>query len=51
MREVREQPNLLGKHAVAEMPGGKLGLSWDIDSNIIVQEGPVSIICSGDYNI
>jgi len=43
--------NLLGKNAVAEMPGGKLGLSWDIDSNIIVQEGPVSIICSGDYNI
>jgi len=43
--------NLLNKSAVAEMPGGRLKLNWNIDTNTMVQEGPVSIICSGDYYI
>ena len=43
--------NLLNKSAVAEMPGGRLKLNWNIDANIVIQEGPVSIICFGDYNI
>jgi len=43
--------NYLAKNAVAEMPGGRLGLNWDIDTNTIVQQGPVSVICSGDYHI
>jgi diaminopimelate epimerase len=42
--------NLINKKAIADMPGGKLGLVWDMDSNAISQEGPVSIICSGEFN-
>jgi diaminopimelate epimerase len=43
--------NLLSKNAIAEMPGGNLKLNWNIDINTIIQEGPVSIICSGEYVI
>ena len=39
----------LAKSATAEMPGGKLKLSWDISENTIYQEGPVSIVCRGEY--
>ncbi|MCP4583319.1 MAG: diaminopimelate epimerase [candidate division Zixibacteria bacterium] len=41
--------NLIAKKAIADMPGGKLHLAWDLDTNVINQEGPVSIICSGEY--
>lgn len=39
----------LGKKVVAEMPGGNLKLTWDMDEGLIYQEGPVSIVCAGEY--
>jgi len=42
--------NLLNKKATAAMPGGELQLEWDIDSNVITQLGPTSIVCRGDFN-
>lgn len=40
----------LDKNATALMPGGNLTLTYDLSGNFIYQEGPVSIICSGEYN-
>lgn len=42
--------NLLNKKATAAMPGGKLNLQWDINSDIITQIGPTSVVCRGEYS-
>ncbi len=41
----------LGRNVVAEMPGGNLKLTWDMSESLIYQEGPVSIVCVGEYFI
>jgi len=41
---------LLGREAVAEMPGGRLHVSWNMSSNVISQVGPAAIICFGVYH-
>ncbi len=41
----------LGKNAVAEMPGGNLKLTWDMSEGQIFQEGPVSIVGTGEYYV
>jgi len=41
----------LSRNVVAEMPGGNLKLTWNINEGLIYQEGPVSIVCAGDYFI
>lgn len=41
--------NYLNNKASAEMPGGTLKLHWDFKNDFISQEGPASIVCSGEY--
>ena len=42
--------NLLNKKATATMPGGKLNLQWDMNSGVITQVGPTSVVCRGEYS-
>lgn len=41
----------LYKSAKADMPGGILNLHWEFKDGLINQEGPASIVCSGEYFI
>jgi diaminopimelate epimerase len=40
---------LLNTRATAIMPGGKLYQHWDFDTGRIIQTGPASIICKGEF--